>query len=273
MRVLFSFRADRPRLNMAEVAQLTGIPPATVRRLVMELVDAGALAREPDGRFTIGVRLWQLGTLAPLTESLRTLAQPFMEDLYTALHQHVQLAVRDGEEAVVIERLSAPHAVGLASQVGGRIPLHCSGVGKVLLGHGGPYLIERVLSGPLRRYTPHTLTDPAKLREQLAACRRTGIATVYEELTNDADSVATRIIDSEGHVVAALSVVLKAGSVKHQAAVPSIVASGLGISRRLGWRPGIRLRETGTTDAVAMQERLIGIAGLQRPEESGDFPM
>jgi DNA-binding IclR family transcriptional regulator len=244
MEILFTFRSDRPRLNVTELAQLTGIPHPTVRRLAMELVDAGALAREPDGRFTIGVRLWQLGTLAPLTESLRTLAQPFMEDLYTALHQHVQLAVRDGHEAVIIERLSAPHAVGLVSKVGGRLPLHCSGVGKVLLSHGGAELIEGILSRPLRRYTSHTLTDPAQLRDQLADCRRTGIVIVHGELTEEADSVATRIIDSEGRVVAALSVVVKAGSVERHAAVPSVVASGLGISRRLGWRPGIRVRET-----------------------------
>ncbi|MFI7704251.1 hypothetical protein [Nonomuraea sp. NPDC049480] len=58
-----------------------------------------------------------------------------------------------------------------------------------------------------------------------------------------ADSVATRIVDGAGRVVAALSVVLRAGSVKHQAALPSVLASGLGISRQLGWRPGIRVRE------------------------------
>jgi DNA-binding IclR family transcriptional regulator len=241
MEVMFTFRSDRTRLSLTDLAHLTGIPHPTVRRLALELVDAGALTREDDGYFTIGVRLWQLGTLAPLTESLRTVAQPFMEDLYTALHQHVQMAVLDGHEAVIIERLSAPFAVGLTSQVGGRLPLHCSGVGKVLLSHAGG-LSEYVLARPLRRHTSHTLTDPGKLREQLATSRRTGVATVRGELTEEADSVATRIIDADGDVVAALSVVVKAGSVKYQAIVPSVVASALGISRRLGWRPGTHIR-------------------------------
>lgn len=243
MEVLFTFRHDRPRLSLADVTHLTGMPHPTVRRLVMELVDAGALARDEDGRFTVGVRLWQLGTLAPLTESLRTVAQPFMEDLYTALRQHVQLAILDGQEAVVIERLSAPRAVGLVSQVGGRLPLHCSGVGKILLGHSGGELFEYVTSRPLRRYTARTIVDPARLHEQLAGCRRTGTATVQGEMTDEADSVATRIMDANGHVVAALSVVVRAGSVKHQAALPSVVTCGLGISRRLGWRPDIRIRK------------------------------
>lgn len=243
LEILFAFRAEQSDLSLTELVHKTGIPHATVRRLVLELVGAGALERRSDGRFTVGLRLWQLGTLAPLTESLRTLAQPFMEDLYTALRQHVQLAVLEGQEAVVIERLSAPKAVGLVSQVGGRLPLHCSGVGKVLLSHGGADLIESVLGGRLPRHTSRTVVDPDLLRPQIAACRRTGTATVRGELTEDADSFATRIVDRDGRVVAALSVVVRTGSVKHQATLPSVMASGLGISRQLGWRPGIRLRE------------------------------
>jgi DNA-binding IclR family transcriptional regulator len=238
--VLFAFRPGQPRLTLAELTRTTGIPHPTVRRMVLELVAVGALERHEDGRFTVGVRLWQLGTLAPLTESLRTLAQPFMEDLYAALRQHVQLAVLDGHHAVVIERLSAPHALGLVSQVGGHLPLHCSGVGKVLLSHGGTELIEEVLSAPLRRYTPQTIVNAEVMRKEIAACRRSGTATVRGELTDQADSVATRIVDGQGRVVAALSVVVRAGSVKHRAALPSVVATGLGISRRLGWLPGLR---------------------------------
>jgi DNA-binding IclR family transcriptional regulator len=242
LEILFAFEPEQSTLSLADLARKTGLPHATVRRLAMELTGVGALTRQHDGRFTIGLRLWQLGTLAPLTESLRTKAQPFMEDLYTALHQHVQLAVLDGSEAVIIERLSAPQAQHLVSQVGGRLPLHCSGVGKVVLAHGGAELIDRVLSGRLNRYTPQTSTDPTVLRSELAECRRTGYATVRGELTVGADSIATRIVDADGRVVAALSVVVRTGSVHHQAALPSLIASGLGVSRMLGWRPGIKIR-------------------------------
>jgi DNA-binding IclR family transcriptional regulator len=66
---------------------------------------------------------------------------------------------------------------------------------------------------------------------------------VHGELTAEADSVATRIVDANGRVVAALSVVIKAGSAERREVVPSLLASGFGISRRLGWRPGVRVRE------------------------------
>ena len=255
LEVLFTFRSDRPRLSVADLTYLTGIPRQTVRRLVMELVDAGALERDEDGQFTVGVRLWQLGTLAPLPEFLRVTALPFMDDLGAALRQHVQLAILDGREAVVIEGLPAPRAVELASRVGGRLPLHCSGVGKVLLSHGGTELIEGVLGRPLRRYTTRTIIDPAGLRAELAACRQLGTATVRGELTDEADSVATRIIDANGCVVAALSVVMRAGSVEHRTVLPPVLASGLEISRRLGWRPGVQVREKAVQPGYGMSKK------------------
>jgi DNA-binding IclR family transcriptional regulator len=250
LEVLFAFQPGHTRLTLAGLARRTGLPQPTVRRLALELVEAGALDRTPDGLLTIGTKLWQLGTLAPLTEPLRTVVLPFMEDLYTALNQHVQLAVLEGFEAVVVERLSRPGAVGLLSQVGGRLPLHSSGVGKVLLAHGGTELLDALVDRGLDRFTPSTITDPVRLRRELAECRRTGIAIVREETTPNADSVATRIIDAEGRVVAALSVVVRSGSVELRTVIPSVIASGLGISRRLGWNPRLGVRETSTARLI-----------------------
>lgn len=242
LEVLFAFRPEHPRLTLAALARRTGLPQATVRRLAFELVAAGALDRAPDGTLTVGTRLWRLGALAPLTEPLRTVALPFMEDLHTALRQHVQLAVLEGHEAVVVERLSTPTAVGLVSQVGGVLPLHCSAVGKVLLAHGDGALFDALAERGLDGFTPRTVTDPARLCRELADCRRTGTAVVREELSPGGDSVATRIMDADGRVVAALSVVVRSGSVSPAAAVPPVVTSGLGISRRLGWVPDVGVR-------------------------------
>ena len=242
LEILFAFGPGGSRFTLAGLTRQTGMPQATVRRLALELVRAGALDMAPNGVLTVGTRLWQLGTIAPLTEPLRTVAQPFVEDLYTALHQHVQLAVLEGREAVIIERLSKPGAIGLVSGVGGPLPLHSTAGGKVLLAHGDSALFDALVERGLEQFTPHTITDPAWLRRELADCRRTGTAIVREELTLGAESVATRIMDAEGVVVAALSVVVRSNSVALQAMIPSVVASGLGISRRLGWTPGVGVR-------------------------------
>jgi DNA-binding IclR family transcriptional regulator len=235
--VLFAFRPGRSRLTLADLTRRTGMPHATVRRLALDLVNAGALDRAPDGTFTVGIRLWELGTLAPLTAPLRTVALPFMDDLHAALRQHVQLAVLDGTEAVLVERLSTAEAVGVISRIGGRLPLHSSGVGKVLLAHAGADLLDRVIEQGLARYTGRTITEPVWLRSVLAGCRDTGVALVREETTPGVDSVATRILSADGEVVAALSVVVRTGSVDLRTVTPAVVASGLAISRGLGWRP------------------------------------
>jgi DNA-binding IclR family transcriptional regulator len=240
--LLFAFQPDHSSLSLADLARRSGLPHATARRLVLELAAAGALDRLDDGRFAIGLRLWQLGTLAPHTEPLRILAKPVLEDLYAGLHQHVQLAVLEDDHAVLIERMSAPDSPHLVSRVGGRLPLHCSAVGKVLLAHGGAERVERILGGSLRAYTPHTTVDPKALRRDLAAARQMGIATVREELTVGAESMATRVVDGQGRVVAALSVVVRAGSVRLSAATPAVVTSGLRLSRLLGWHPGIAVQ-------------------------------
>lgn len=211
-------------------------------RLALELVEAGALDRTPDGGFTVGIRLWQLGTLAPLSMPLRTIALPYMDDLHAALRQHVQLAVLEGMSALLVERLSAGHAVDVTSRPGGHLPLHGSGVGKILLAHAAPELTDQVIEAGLSAHTQRTLTDPVLLRAQLAECRETGVAYVHGETSPGADSVATRILNADGNVVAALSVVVRAGTVDLRTIRPAVIASGLAVSRRLGWHPPTGVR-------------------------------
>ncbi|WP_262107414.1 IclR family transcriptional regulator [Arthrobacter sp. Marseille-P9274] len=231
--VMFAFRPGDARLSLADLTRRTRMPHATVRRMVLELLAAGVLEQAEDGKFVVGIKVWELGSLAPRSLPLRSVALPFMEDLHEALRQHVQLAVLDGLEAVIVERLSSSAAVGLVSQVGGRLPLHSSGVGKVLLAHGGTDLFDQVVASGLKAYTPATITDPGKLRADLAECRRTGVAIVREETSAGAQSAATRILDDSGEVVAALSVVVAAGTVNLNSVVPALVTAGRGISRGL----------------------------------------
>ncbi|MFG2025736.1 IclR family transcriptional regulator [Streptomyces sp. NPDC048825] len=155
-----------------------------------------------------------------------------MEDLHAATQQHVQLAVLDGTDALVVERISAAGAVPVVSGVGGRLPLHASAVGQVLLAHAGEELFTGLVRDGLTGLTPRTITDPAALRVALAECRRTGAAIVREEMSPDAYSVAAPVTDSTGRVVAALSVV--GADARTHLLVPAVVLAGRGISRGLG---------------------------------------
>ncbi|WP_448628244.1 IclR family transcriptional regulator [Geodermatophilus sp. URMC 64] len=231
--VLGSFTRERPALSLSDLARAAEVPLSTAHRLVGELCAWGALERDDDGRYRVGLRIWELGALAPRGLGLREAALPFMEDLYEVTHENVQLAVRDDTEVVYVERFAGRDAVTVYTRVGGRFALPPTGVGLVLLAHAPLEVQERVLAGPLQRHTPHTITDPRQLRRVLAEVRRTGVAVSDRQVTTDAVSVAAPI-EQRGTVVAALSIVVHGSS---PAAVrpftPGVRAAARGISRVL----------------------------------------
>ncbi len=230
--VLEAFTAERPELTLTELAHRTGLPLTTAHRLVGELTARGALERDDGGRYRIGLRLWEVGALAPRGLGLRESAMPFLEDLHEVTRQNVQLAVLDGRDAVYVERLSGRGAVNVITRVGGRLPLHATGVGLVLLAHAGPELQEQVLAAPLRRYTAHTIVDAVTLRRTLAEVRRTGVAVSDRQIELVALSVAAPVCGRRDNVVAALSVVVPADS-DARSYVPAVRAAARGISRAL----------------------------------------
>jgi DNA-binding IclR family transcriptional regulator len=247
--VLGAFSRERPSLTLSEIARSVDVPLSTAHRVVAELCDWGALEREDTGRYRIGLRIWELGALAPRGLGLREAALPFMEDLYEVTHENVQLAVRDDDEVVFVERFAGRNAVAVYTQVGGRFSLPPTGVGLVLLAHAPVEVQERVLAAPLQRYTPHTITDARRLRQALADVRRTGVAISDRQVTTDAVSVAAPI-EVRGSVVAALSIVVRGSSpAAVRAMTPGVRAAARGISRTLdrggaGAGPGARWTDT-----------------------------
>lgn len=234
--VLESFRPDSPALSLSEIARRAHLPLTTTHRLVAELRAAGALERDADGTYRIGLRLWEIASLAPRGVPLREAALPFLEDLYEVTHENAQLGVREGHDVVYIERITGRHAVGVLTRVGGRFPLHASGIGLVLLAHAPAGVQREVLERPLERFTEHTITDPGRLQRILAQVRRDGVAISDRQVTEDAMSVAAPITDSTGEVIAALSVVAKAGDTVAARLAPAVRAAALGTSRTLSAR-------------------------------------
>jgi len=234
--VLEAFTPERPSLALSEVARRAALPLTTTHRLLAELCAAGALERDGDGTYRIGLRLWEIASLAPRGVPLREAALPFLEDLYEVTHENAQLGVREGHDVVYIERIAGRRAVGVLTRVGGRFPLHASGIGLVLLAHAPESVQRGVLEGPLRRFTDHTITDPARLRRVLAEVRRDGVAVSDRQVTDDALSVAAPITDARGEVIAALSVVAAASGAVAERLAPAVRAAALGTSRALSAR-------------------------------------
>ncbi|MGH3335590.1 MAG: IclR family transcriptional regulator, partial [Nocardioides sp.] len=192
-----------------------------------------ALVRRPDGQYVIGRRLWQVGLLAPAETGLREVATPFLNDLHAATRATLHLAVRDRHEVLYLERLSGRTSVPVVSTVGSRLPMHTTGVGKVLLAHAPDDVVETVLAN-LTRVTPYSVTQPPRLRHQLAAVRRDGWATTVEEMTLGACSVAVPVrAGAAGPVVAALGIVVPSLKRDKARLVAALQVAARGIGRGL----------------------------------------
>jgi DNA-binding IclR family transcriptional regulator len=208
--VLEAFTPAAPRLSLKQLAVTTGLPQSTAHRLASELVAWGGLERVDGGGYQIGLRLWEIGALAVRGESVREIALPFMRDLFEAAHENVQLAILDGTQAVYIEQVTGGDAVPRVASPGDRLPLHATGVGKVLLAYGSDDLLAAVLASGLTRYTAHTIVAPGRLRRALTKVRREGVAFANQEMSMGAVSVASPLLTAEGSATAALEVVVGA---------------------------------------------------------------
>ena len=232
--VLAAFGPGFPELTLSGISRRAGLPLTTTHRVVRELTAWGALERDPGGAYHIGLRLWEIGSLAPRGLGLREAALPAMEDLYEATHENVQLAVREGLEVVFVERLASRAAVPVLTRVGGRFALHATGVGLVLLAFAPPDVQEQVLAGPLESWTQLTITDPGHLRRVLADVRRQDYAVSDRQVTMDALSVAAPVRGPADEVVAALSLVVHSDGAHPSTLAAPVRAAARAISRALG---------------------------------------
>ncbi|HEV7849362.1 MAG TPA: IclR family transcriptional regulator [Mycetocola sp.] len=236
----FTAPTQASSLTLTAIADRAGLPLSTTHRMVAEWVSWGGLARQEDGRYSLGMRLWEVGVQTPTARNLRTIALPYLEDLYESSREHVHLAILDGRDALYLEKLSGHHAVRVISRVGGRLPLHSTGVGLVLLAYAPNDLIDAYLSESLDKYLPGTVTSPGELRKRLAGIRAHGVAVMSEEMTAGSSSLAAPIRDRTGRVVAAVSIVTRtnpqAPRGPHPAHEQAVRAAAHGVSRALGYR-------------------------------------
>ncbi len=224
---------DRHReLSLSDLARRSGVPLATAHRLAAELAEWGALHKTGEGKYVVGRRLWDIGLLAPVARELREVAIPFLHDLYGATLETVHLAVREDDHVLYLETLSGSRSVPVVSTVGSRLPMHATGVGKVLLAHAPDDVRQRVLTGPLPRFLPRTITSPALLASQLDRVRVDGYATTDEEMTSGARSVGVPIVTSDG-VVGALGFVVADLRRSRVRLVAALQVAAQGIARSL----------------------------------------
>lgn len=218
--ILDVFTINDNSLSLAELVRRTGLPKTTVHRICQVSTTWGVLERDADG-YRLGLRLFELGQRVPRQRIVRDAAYPYLHDLLFETKAVVHLAVLDGLDAMVIERLSPYRAQTRLTQVAGRVPLHCTAVGKALLAFSDPSLVTEVMREGLRRRTPYTITSALLFTQALERARATGVTTEDEEMHVGYLGVGAPIFGFDKTLIAAIS----ATTPVHSSSVASLRAT------------------------------------------------
>lgn len=203
--VIECFDAAHDKLTIAEVARATGLTRAAARRCLLTLTKIGYASF--DGKFfTLTPRVLRLGHAWLASAALPQLVQPFLERLSEETHESSSASLLDGHEIVYIARSAQRRIMSVGLSVGTRLPASCTSMGRVLLAARDPADARaRILAGKPRALTPHTVTDPDRLAEILAAVRAQGYCIVDQELELGLISIAMPLVNARGEVVAAFN--------------------------------------------------------------------
>ena len=206
-RIVESVTATKPGLTFSQIVAATGLPKASVHRLLKELVDLSALTFDDTSRrYAGGLLLAGLGASVTANYDVRRTARPHLEALHEISGGVATLGIRDGEKGIYIDKIE-PTSLGirLHSEIGKSFPLHCTAMGKVLLAFSDAATIGKVTRRKLKAYTANTITDGKKLRDELNAVVSQGYAVDREEITRGLICVAAPIRGIDGKVEAAMS--------------------------------------------------------------------
>jgi IclR family pca regulon transcriptional regulator len=211
--VLRSFSREHPSMTVADVARSTELTRATARRLLLTLLEMGYVTT--DGKyFGLTPRVLDLGYAYISSLQLSEIAQPFMENLSTQVHESVSAAVLDEAEVVYVTRVNTKRIMTISLSIGSRLPALWTSMGRVILANLERTELERFLEyAPFDPPTSRSLADRAALRAELANVREQGFAIVDQELEEGLRSVAAPLRDRRGRVIAGMNVSTHAGRI------------------------------------------------------------
>jgi DNA-binding IclR family transcriptional regulator len=195
-------------LSIAQLAALSGYPRPTVYRILGALMAEGMVVENPRTRnFEVGPRLINLASKAWDRSDIRTTAIDALRALRDITRETVHLAVPSDTGMVYIEKLESPQAVRMTSRIGTRVTLYSSSVGKAYLSALGSEDSERLMRAiTMQKFTEHTITDIATLREEIAQTRQRGFAEDREENEAQIFCLGAPIPGPDGAPVACISI-------------------------------------------------------------------
>jgi DNA-binding IclR family transcriptional regulator len=237
--ILGCFDVNSPELSVGDVAERTALHKSTAHRILMALQQNGLVEQNPvSGLYHLGLQLVKLGEHAIGRLDVRLVARPIIADLAAQVKDVVHLAVMDGDQVVMLDRVDVPSAAATPSLPGRLFPAHCTSLGKAMLAGMDEAEVRRLLGKrPLKRFTPGTPQTVEALLQDLRTVRARGYAIADEEMALGVASIGAAIRNHAGAIAAAVSVTapparLRAG---HEVFAERVMQAAGRVSARLGY--------------------------------------
>lgn len=210
--VMRGFSHDRRQLTIAQLATITGIPRAAVRRCLFTLAKLGYVASNDTRSYSLQPKVLGLGHAYLSSTPLVVLAQPFLDRVSDAVQESCSLAVLDGLDILYLARSISSRIISVTLNVGSRLPAYCTSIGQVLLAHQPAAALDAYLrQAEFHPYTERTVTSGRQLRALLADVREQGYAIADQQMELGVRSIAVPVRNNAGAVVAGINVITQAG--------------------------------------------------------------
>jgi DNA-binding IclR family transcriptional regulator len=239
-------------LGPAELARRLSLHKTTTHRLLKALEGLGFVRRDPrEGKYSLGVKLFELGSRAVAGFQLRERAEPILRRLVEQTRETAHVCIIDGSEMVSIVNVEGPWTMRSPSTVGHRTPLYCTSVGKAVIAFLSDDVLDKLIDGlALKPFTPRTLVTRASLKADLARVRDRGFAVDDEEIEQGLRCVGAPVRNHTGLVVAAISVAGPAFRLTNQrlfATARAVTEAARDLSKEMGYS-GKEARESNVPD-------------------------
>ena len=232
-------RAGKPLL-LKELAALCGYPKSTVFGLLTTMRAYDVVTQIPDGRYALGMRLFEYGRQVERSWDISLVARPYMEHLCRETGASVMLSVYEGGSVITLDQVESREDLRIVSDIGSRLPVFCTSQGKVFLAHMSRAGAENLLrSQSLTQFTPHTITDIPSLLREVEVCRTQGYAIENGEYKIGLRSISAPIYNVGREVqytVGIIGMLRSTHSDEFRAAVQRVCATATMISAALGYR-------------------------------------
>jgi len=198
---------DHAELTFQEIIEISGIPKTSVYRMLQSLEEMGLLEKGADAKYRLGLLFLKFGHLVLGRLDIRKIAYPIMEALHKEVKEAINLIVREGDEAVYIEKIDMYQKVRLYTAIGRRSPLYAGACSRIILSHLPEDEIDSYLAKvELKPFAMGTITDKSMLDASIRLARSEGYTVSHSELENHTSAIAAPIFNHKKEVIAGISI-------------------------------------------------------------------